>query len=301
MQRLKRWINTHRGADVRKQHLVHMCSKILPPVVCVDVGASYYPHPAWDLFRRSPRTSWVAIDPNARNLAYLNPWGWPSRVTAVEEAVSRTGGPQTLYVTHVDSGSSLLKPTTPNAAQHRIDPDYVYPISERRLETRTLAAILGPLRQGAPLLVKIDTQGTELGILESLGDQTIRDEVVCVETEASLSACPLYEGAPTLAMIQTFMEARGFELAHLHVIDSRLPRANPGLQGRGVPVECDAVFTVRRDVLDRRSSDHQLATLGCYIAYQLFGEARHLIAQLQAKPPAGVNTDDLEWLQRLLS
>jgi hypothetical protein len=37
-------------------------------VVWLDVGASYYPHPAWELFRASSKVHWIAVEPNEQNL-----------------------------------------------------------------------------------------------------------------------------------------------------------------------------------------------------------------------------------------
>src|SRR5207253_2824711 len=64
--------NIERYSFAPEQRLLRSTAKILPPMVCVDVGASYYPHPAWEVFRRSPRTTWLAVEPNSKNTQYLN-------------------------------------------------------------------------------------------------------------------------------------------------------------------------------------------------------------------------------------
>src|SRR5258706_2322348 len=104
---------------------------ILPRLNCIDVGASYYPHPAWEVFRMSPKTQWIAVEPNFENLIYVKHWSWPSQVKSVEIGLSQLGGNQTLYVTNVDSGSSLLKPVIEPNMEHRVAyRDYFFPIKE---------------------------------------------------------------------------------------------------------------------------------------------------------------------------
>ena len=98
------------GRSVRRlsrapaERLARRVERILPPLLCVDIGASYYPHPAWELLRSSPKTIWVAVEPNAKNTAYLRDWRWPSTPRLEPIGLSETGGEQRLYVTNVDSG-----------------------------------------------------------------------------------------------------------------------------------------------------------------------------------------------------
>ena len=48
----------------REAALENALAPFLPEVVCIDVGASYYPHPAWRVFLASGRARWVAVEPN---------------------------------------------------------------------------------------------------------------------------------------------------------------------------------------------------------------------------------------------
>ena len=45
-----------------------LLSPYLPAVICVDVGASYYPHSKWLAFLNSTATQWLAVEPNEANI-----------------------------------------------------------------------------------------------------------------------------------------------------------------------------------------------------------------------------------------
>ena len=51
-----------------KGRLRKLFSEIMPELMCIDVGASYYPHPKWKLFINSINTLWVAVEPNEKML-----------------------------------------------------------------------------------------------------------------------------------------------------------------------------------------------------------------------------------------
>jgi len=163
-----------------------LLSPHLPASICVDVGASYYPHGKWLAFLNAPRTQWLAVEPNEANIGYIKSWGWPCRVAACTTGLSRDGGVQTLYVTNVDTGSSLLPPEITPSMKHRVtDLAYLFPVTERRIETLTLVQALAGLSAIAPVFVKLDTQGTELSILQ--GAQPLFDvrRIVGIEMEAT--------------------------------------------------------------------------------------------------------------------
>ena len=115
-QTAKRFIKSFRKQD----GLLNLIAPNLPNCICIDVGASYYPHPQWELFRHSKNTQWIAVEPNEKNIAYIKSWKWNSNVKAVTTGLSRDGGVKTLYVTNVDSGSSLLKPEILDSMKHRV-------------------------------------------------------------------------------------------------------------------------------------------------------------------------------------
>ena len=103
------------------------CSRsTFPELTCVDVGASYYPHPTWRDATQVPRqTRWIALETQRwHNLGYVKQWGWPCQcLDGDNQGCSREGGPQTLYVTRVDSGSrACSNRASPGAEAQRLQP-----------------------------------------------------------------------------------------------------------------------------------------------------------------------------------
>lgn len=246
-----------------------LLSPYLPSTVCVDVGASYYPHGKWLLFLNAPKTQWLAVEPNEANIGYVKSWRWPSQVSACTTGLSRDGGMQTLYITNVDTGSSLLPPEIPASMKHRVtNLDYFFPVKERRIETLTLVKALDGLSPTAPVFVKLDTQGTELSILQ--GAQGLFDarRIVGIEMESTLLAQPLMKGSGKFWKACEYLEEQGFELLHLK------PIAAVSRTGRNTYLnECDAVFALRQDIAAQLPVEYRASLLAFYLANLLYEEA----------------------------
>ena len=249
----------------------------LPELTSIDVGASYYPHPKWRLLLESPATRWVAVEPNVANIAYIEHWEWPCQVSAVTTGLSREGGTQTLYVTHVDSGSSLLEPRIPDAQAHRFrNLDYFFPVQPRAIDTLTLQSVIDERARG-PVLVKLDTQGSELSIV--MGAQAAIEDrrVVGVELESTLLAQPVMQGSGKFWEACRHFEQHGFELLHLKVIPGPSRRAHKHARANTFLNECDAVFALRRDVAATLPVEHRTALFAFYLCNKLFDEAHDLL------------------------
>jgi FkbM family methyltransferase len=258
-------------------------AKILPSISCIDVGASYYPHPAWEIFRRSGKTFWVAVEPNSQNLFYLKDWNWAAKVTSIESGLSEKGGSQTLYVTNIDSGSSLYEPVIEKNMEHRIpSTDYFFPLKKVQIETLTINDVVKKLESTTdPITIKIDTQGTEFSILRVLDEHVIKTRLICIELESTLLATPLMKGSSHFFEIQEFFQGHGFELVYFKPIPILSPEANKELQGASILNECDVVFLLRNDEIKKRDLNFQLTMVGCYISYSLYGEALILLKHIQ--------------------
>lgn len=259
-----------------RAHRLTSLANALPPVLCVDVGASFFPHTSWWLFLDSSVTHWVAVEPNEGNLRYLERWPWAASVEACPFGLSGHGGEQTLYLTNVDTGSSLLEPVLPSETSHRLvdgTRDYFFPFVERAIETRTLVSVAesAPLR---PIIVKLDTQGTELAIVEPL----LRDErfggfVVGVEMECSLLAFPHYKGAPRLWEVARVMEEGGFEPLLVDVFPRPEASRIPIRRNREIVNECDVVWGLRPDVARSKQVEVRTALFAFYVTNGLYREA----------------------------
>lgn len=58
-------------------------SKYLPDLMCVDIGASYYPHPKCKIFLNAHNINWIAVEPNEKNLFYVQKWKWLCKITTI--------------------------------------------------------------------------------------------------------------------------------------------------------------------------------------------------------------------------
>ena len=267
---VKRWLRQFSASS----RLVRLISPHLPELVCVDVGASYYPHARWQVFLESPLTLWIAVEPNQENLGYIQSWAWPSKVTALTTGLSQHGGAQTLFVTNVDSGSSLLEPLIPPGMAQRIrNQAYFFPLRRQSIDTLTLAQVLAGVAPAAPVFVKLDTQGTELSILAGAQELLRSGRIVGVEMESTLQAQPVMQGAGKFWQACQYLEEAGFELLHIKPIygPSRFGQAR--LRGHSFLNECDAVFALRPDIAQSLPVEMRVALIGFYICNAFFEES----------------------------
>lgn len=267
---------------LRQQTLPRKVSRLLspymPPVVCVDVGASYYTHGKWLAFLESPATQWLAVEPNKANISYIDTWQWACQVSTCTTGLSRDGGEHTLYVTNVDSGSSLLPPEIPEAMKHRVkNLDYFFPVTEHRIATLTLPQALRDMPKDAPVFVKLDTQGTELSILQGAQDLFNAHQIIGIEMESTLLAQPVMKGSAKFWQACEYLEGQGLELLHIKPI-SVVGRSGKSKSGRNTYLnECDAVYAIRRDIAARLPVEYRAGLLAFYITNHFFEEALALL------------------------
>lgn len=251
-----------------------LLSPYLPVSVCVDVGASYFPHGKWFIFLNSPKTYWLAVEPNEENIDYVKSWSWPCQVSACTTGLSREGGGQILYVTNVDTGSSLLPPEITAPMKHRVtNLDYFFPVTERQIDTITLEQALVELPAMAPIFVKLDTQGTELSILKGAEPLFLGNRIVGIEMESTLLAQPMMKGSGKFWQACEFLEGKGFELLHLKPIPA-LGRSGKVRPGQNIYLnECDAVFALRQDIAVSLPLEFRTSLLAFYLANLFYEEA----------------------------
>ncbi len=264
-----------KGFSPRHQ-LIAALSPLLGKVTCIDVGASYFPHSKWFLFLSSDKTDWFAVDPMASNLSYVADWPYLSTLHPVEAGLSETGGQQPFYVTNVDTGSSLLEPVIPPAMQHRttdVLKNYLFPYKEIEIDTRTLTEVIDKGVKDSPVFIKLDTQGTELSILRGASAYLAAQRIVGIEMESTLLAQPIMQGSGKFWEACKFLEGHGFELIEFNPLSagSSLGIRNP--KGNHFLGECDAVFSLRADIVRDKPMDYRVALVLFYASYSLFEEA----------------------------
>lgn len=248
---------------------------VFPPTICLDVGASYFPHTSWWFFLGSNRSLWIAVDPNAENLTYSRAWPWRARLQLEKVGLSEFGGPMTLYKTNVDSGSSLLKPILHEANSHRFGnygADYFLPMQELQIVTVAISEIVSDL-EISPIILKLDTQGSELSIIRGFLESDSKHIVVGIDIECSLLAIPQYENSPRFWEVADYLEDSGFELLNLDVFPSRNTKSKYGVKSRDISSECDAVFALRVDRIQSQNVETRACLLGFYITNAFYHEA----------------------------
>jgi Methyltransferase FkbM domain len=183
-----------------------------------------------------------------------------------------------LYITHVDTGSSLLPPEITPSMRHRVtNLDYFFPVTERHIETLTLVQAMAGLSATTPVFIKLDTQGTELSILQ--GAQTLFDarRIVGVEMESTMLAQPVMKGSGKFWQACEYMEEQGFELLYVKPIHA------PRRSGRTRPQlhtflnECDAVFALRPDMAAVLAVEYRVSLLAFYLTNLFYEEALSLL------------------------
>jgi FkbM family methyltransferase len=264
----------------RRDYLLSIASDLSSGTCAIDVGASYYPHPHWNAVRQSSNSCWVAIDPNIQNLKYLRHWHrfYRSDLVTISQGLSRHDGKQLLYVTNVDSGSSLLEPHINDDWQQRISPSYFFPLHTKYVQCLSLNTVLRDYVPGyyaSPIWIKLDTQGSECQILEGLSPHIYQGNVIAIESECTLQRIPVMKGAGKLDRLTSFLEPLGFELVHLEPIQIPTSRRHKRIKGsRSILNECNAVFLLSPTyAIAKRPLSHNLSLVAAYLSYSLYQEA----------------------------
>lgn len=205
-------------------------------LVVADVGARWGVGDRWRGF--GPRVRVVGFDPDeaeCARLAELEP-----DVTFVPVALGREDGTATLHVTKEPACSSLYPPIADLVEQrpelHVIAPAGREEIAITRLDTWLAGSAFDEVH-----VLKLDTQGSELGVLEGAGDALGAVRMLEIEVELN----PIYEGQPLFGDVDRFLRDRGFVLWRLQQL------VHYGLPGVGT----DGVVVPDRQFFDSRPVD----------------------------------------------
>lgn len=117
-------------------------------------------------------------------------------------ALSDQSGTAEFHVARADDSSSLLPATQRERDNYRGSAER----TTINVEVRRLDEMLGPADLVGPVLLKIDAQGGELGVLKGSG--ALLDAVDALLVEASF--IELYQGQPLVDEVWAFMRSSGF-------------------------------------------------------------------------------------------
>lgn len=145
----------------------------------------------------------------AERLAQETPW---RSVTVIPKAIASETGVRNLYLTAQPGMSSLLEPNSRIVQQYHHLAKRFRVIEVVQVPTMPLDAAAEQYGFADATFLKIDTQGTELEILQS-GAALLRS-VVGIHTESLFQ--PLYKGQALFADVDRLTRQAGFELVALN-------------------------------------------------------------------------------------
>ena len=291
------------GWRLKRLNCTNFFDEVLDELTLIDVGASYFLPDSWRILLKSKKTHLVCIEQNAYNLEYLTNLSIRARVSRIPSALSANGGTRTLFKTNVDSGSSLFLPRSLKPIEHQLNPslqEYFFPIEKMQIETITLGEVMKSNEITSPVLIKLDIQGAELEVLQSIKEILKSGLVVGIETEASLLSDPLMIGSSKFANINLFLAECGFELLNLKPIFTPSEKKS----SEGFLNECDSFYILAYNSPNFLSINQKMAIFVTYISYGFPIHAQALVdvdIELQSAIYKRISPVQLSGLLRLIS
>ncbi len=175
------------------------------PLTAVDVGAARGIPPHWRPFIEVMKVH--AFEPREDECARLAATSHPN-IRWHPVSLAGHAGPRQLHVLAVPTGSSLLAPD-PRFVDLYGEPAYMTVAEVVDVDCATLGGHLTSIGEPAPALIKLDTQGTELEILQGLSREQL-DGVLAIEIETEFH--PVYQGQPLFPDVHAYLTGMGFEL-----------------------------------------------------------------------------------------
>lgn len=214
------------------------------------------------------------VEPNYQNISYAKNWDFPAKVTVCQQGLSKEGGIKTLYKTNTDSGSSLFPPEIhPSFAHRGLDLSYFFPFSEVSINTTTLSDLIKKHGENLPVMIKLDTQGSELDILEGGAAFLSKNQIIGMELESPMIAHPVMRGSKKFWETYQNLESHGYELLEVRPIESGSISSKKMKYGKRPVWECDSVFCLQRDRAINLSKESKVTQVIFYLAYEFFEEA----------------------------
>ena len=185
--------------------LAHIKQLGFNPATIIDVGAANGTECFYEIF---PQSYHFAIDPLVENETALRDLKKKYHIDYLIKAVGSYEGEIKINV-HTDhlDGSSLLK-------EQNIEFDGI----EREIPITTLNNVSKNQTFNGPIILKIDTQGSELDILKGSIELLKKTDFIILET----SLFPFYKGQPIIEDIILFLKEQDFTLYDICDLTYRL-------------------------------------------------------------------------------
>lgn len=269
-----------------------------PPLVVVDVGCRWGPADVWTAFGQHVVV--YGFDPDAAECERLQSEAGEPRVRRfIPRALGPSDQGATLHLT-VEPACSSLYPPDPEVVRDRPALACATEVGTQPVELTSLDSWAAEARV-SPDFIKLDTQGSELGVLR--GAEGALASVRAVEAEVEFN--PIYSGQPLFGDVDAFLRDRGFVLWRLkNLVHYGLP-GGPAevtvpddhyfdsvpchVEGGGGQLFWANAFYVREGMVRRRPTGDWRGLIrdACVTAALGFGDlaARSLESALLAAPP----------------
>jgi len=211
---------------------------------------------------------------------------WRS-VTVMSEAIASSRGSANLYLTTAPGMSSLLEPDRSVTKRYCVAPKFDV-TSVTTVPTLPLDEAASRYGFTDAAFLKVDTQGTELDILES-GARLVAGSLVSVHTESLFQ--PFYKGQSVFADVDSHLRRNGFALFSLNRTTVRRSSYHVRRYSKRLVVWAHCLYIREPETLlsaeadtRRRQLSHVLAIALAFQHFDLAREVMSLAARVQLLP-----------------
>lgn len=160
------------------------------PRTVFDVGVAFG---TFDLYREFPDAFYYLVDPTHESLRYMRHLAGQLRSEVLNVALADHDGELEIEIRDDIQGSTFFEEIGPRAVLRR------EPVAVRRFDS-----LIGAFER--PALAKIDVQGSEMAVLQGMGERIREVDVMVVET----SMLATIKGGPEFYNVVDYLKSRGF-------------------------------------------------------------------------------------------
>ena len=201
------------------EKLSELVIKLKIDPVLVDIGCSGDRYEIWDAI--APVSTLIGFDPDKRELNAHLETGYKNNIIIDRVVCDDDNLEEVDFVfTSNPYCSSLLQPDLEELRNY-VFYDYFVPVSNDKVQATSLNRVIKERKLPSLDWIKIDSQGMDLKIINSLDEQHL-SKVVALDVEPGF--IPAYKGEDLFPSVHEFLVSKGFWLADLR--SQKYPRVN---------------------------------------------------------------------------